>query len=146
LPPSCSDIREGLKAWHFALGVSVLVLVAFRALLQVTHAAPRIEPEPPRWQLHLATLMHLALYALMIGMPLLGWLTLSAQGKQIPFFGLHLPPLMAEQKSIADWSKELHEVLGTVGYFLIALHASAALYHHYFVRDNTLRRMVPGQG
>jgi cytochrome b561 len=53
---------------------------------------------------------------------------------------------MAEQKSIADWSKEIHEVLGTVGYFLIALHASAALYHHYFVRDNTLRRMVPGQG
>jgi cytochrome b561 len=82
----------------------------------------------------------------MIGMPLLGWLTLSAQGKQIPLFGLHLPPLMAEQKSIADWSKEIHEVLGTVGYFLIALHASAALYHHYFVRDNTLRRMVPGQG
>jgi len=144
--PKGSDIREGLKAWHFALGVSVLVLVAFRVLLQVTHEAPRIEPEPPRWQLHLATLMHLALYALMIGMPLLGWLTLSAQGKQIPLFGLHLPPLMAEQKSIADWSKEIHEVLGTVGYFLIALHASAALYHHYFVRDNTLRRMVPGQG
>jgi cytochrome b561 len=86
---------------------------------------------------------HLALYALMIGMPLLGWLTLSAEGKHVSLVGLQLPSLIGEDKSVADWAKEFHEAAGTIGYFLIGLHAVAALYHHYIVRDNTLRRMVP---
>jgi cytochrome b561 len=144
--PKGSDIREGLKAWHFMLGLSVLVLVAIRAVLHVTDTTPRIDPEPPRWQSRMATVMHFALYALMIGMPLLGWLTLSADGKQIPFFGLQLPPLVGENKVVADWAKEIHEVGGTIGYFLIGLHAAAALYHHYFVRDDTLQRMMPSRG
>jgi superoxide oxidase len=144
--PKGSDIREGLKAWHFMLGLSVLVLVAIRAVLHVTDTTPRIDPEPPRWQSLIATVMHFALYALMIGMPLLGWLTLSADGKQIPFFGLQLPPLVGENKVVADWAKEIHEVGGTIGYFLIGLHAAAALYHHYFVRDDTLQRMMPSRG
>ncbi len=87
--------------------------------------------------------MLVALYALMIGMPLLGWLTLSAEGKPIPFFFVQLPALVNESKSVADWAKELHETGGTIGYFLIAMHAAAALFHHYVVGDNTLRRMLP---
>lgn len=141
--PKGSDIREGLKAWHFMLGLSILVLVAIRAVLHLTDTTPRIDPQPPRWQSLFAKSMHFALYALMIGMPVLGWLTLSADGKQIPFVGLQLPPLIGENKSIAEWAKEIHEAGGTLGYFLIGLHAAAALYHHYFIRDNTLRRMVP---
>jgi len=144
--PKGSDIREGLKALHFMLGLSVLVLVAIRAVFHLIDTTPRIDPEPPRWQNLSAKAMHFALYALMIGMPLLGWLTLSADAKQIPFFGLQLPPLVGENKVVADWAKEIHESGGTIGYFLIGLHAAAALYHHYFVRDNTLQRMVPGRG
>jgi len=143
--PKGSDMREGLKAWHYMLGLGVFALVAVRVLLQLTSVAPRIDPPPPRWQSQLARLMHLGLYALMVGMPLLGWLTLSAEGKAIPFFGLHLPALVAESKSTAGWAKEIHETFGTIGYFLIGLHALAALYHHHFVRDNTLTRMLPGR-
>ncbi len=143
--PKGSDIREGLKIWHFMLGLSILVLVLVRLAAHFTGPAPRIEPDPPKWQSLFAKLMHVALYALMIGMPLLGWLTLSAEGKLVPFFGLHLPSLVGESKSIAGWAKELHETIGTVGYFLIGLHAAAALFHHYVVRDNTLRRMLPSR-
>ena len=144
--PKGSDVREGLKALHFMLGLGVLVLVAIRAVFHLVGTTPQIDPEPPRWQNLMAKAMHFALYALMIGMPLLGWLTLSAQGKQIPFFGLQLPPLVGDNKVVADWAKEIHEAGGTIGYFLIALHAAAALYHHYFVRDNTLQRMMPIRG
>ncbi len=143
--PKGSDIREGLKTWHFMLGLSILVLVLVRLAARFTGTLPRIDPEPPKWQSLFAKLMHIALYALMIGMPLLGWLTLSAEGKLVPFFGLQLPPLVGESKSIASWAKELHETGGTAGYFLIGLHAAAALFHHYFVRDNTLRRMLPSR-
>lgn len=141
--PRGSDLRELMKTWHFMLGLSVLALALLRLLVNVTHAAPEITPEPPRWQKLLAKLMHLALYALMIGMPLAGWLILSAAGKPIPFFGLQLPALIAESKSTAGLIKEIHEAVGTAGYILIGLHAAAALYHHYLVRDNTLLRMLP---
>ena len=141
--PKGSDLREGLKTWHFMLGLSVLLLVAVRVVLRLTSATPPIQPAPPRWQVVLSRLMLVALYALMIGMPLLGWLTLSAEGKVIPFFFVQLPALVTESKAVADWAKELHETGGTIGYFLIGMHAAAALFHHYFVRDNTLRRMLP---
>jgi superoxide oxidase len=143
--PKGSVIREGLKTWHFMLGLSILVLVLVRLAAHFIGTVPRIEPDPPKWQSLFAKLMHIALYALMIGMPLLGWLTLTAEGKLVPFFGLQLPSLVGESKSIAGWAKELHETGGTVGYFLIGLHAAAALFHHYFVRDNTLRRMLPSR-
>ena len=141
--PKGSDIREGLKTWHFMLGLSILLLVLLRLAVHFIGTVPRIEPDPPKWQSLFAKLIHIALYALMLGMPLLGWLTLSAEGKLVPFFGLQLPSLVGESKSVAGSAKELHETGGTVGYFLIGLHAAAALFHHYVVRDNTLRRMLP---
>ena len=141
--PRGSVTREGLKTWHFMLGLSVLALVLFRAVVNFVGVAPRVQPDPPKWQKILAKLMHVALYAFMICMPILGWLTLSAEGKVVPFFGLQLPTLVNASKYVASWAKEFHETGGTIGYFLIGLHAAAALFHHYFARDNTLRRMLP---
>lgn len=79
----------------------------------------------------------------MIGMPLLGWLVLSAGGKPIPFFGLELPALIGENKPLAKQLKERHETVGTLGYYLIGLHVGAALVHHYIKRDDTLIRRLP---
>lgn len=143
--PKGSDPREALKTWHFMLGLSVFVLVWLRLVLHAIGPTPRIEPEAPKWQALAAKLMHLALYALMIGLPLAGWLLLSAAGKPIPFFGLQLPALIAENKGLAETIKEVHEIGGTIGYIIIGLHAFAALFHHYWVGDNTLRRMLPSQ-
>jgi cytochrome b561 len=78
-------------------------------------------------------------------MPLLGWWLLSAEGKAIPFFGLQLPALVAENHDLAEQIQDVHETLGGIGYFLIGAHALAALYHHYVVHDNTLLRMLPGR-
>ncbi|CAH1204075.1 Cytochrome b561 [Candidatus Nitrotoga sp. BS] len=143
--PKGSDLRATLKTWHFMLGLSILVLALIRLVVHLTDIIPRIDPDPPKWQKQSAKLVHVALYALMIVMPLAGWLLLSAEGKPIPFFGQHLPALIGKSKYLADWIEEIHETVGTIGYFLIGLHATAAIYHHYFVRDNTLRRMLPNQ-
>ena len=96
------------------------------------------------WQTLLAKLTHLALYGFMIGMPIAGWIILSASGKAIPFFGMDLPALVGPDKALANQVKEVHEAVATIGYFLVGLHAVAALYHHYVVKDDTLRRMMPG--
>lgn len=138
-----SDPREAMKTWHFMLGMLVFVLVWLRLAARLSGPAPAIQPELPSLQQLSSKFLHLALYALMIGMPLIGWLILSAAGKPIPFFGLELPALIGENKDLAKQLEELHEVVGTTGYFLIGLHTVAALYHHYIVRDNTLTRMLP---
>lgn len=143
--PKGSDIREGLKSWHFMLGLTVLTLVIVRVAVRLTRPAPAITPAQPKWQRWLARAVHLLLYALMIGMPIAGWIILSASGKTIPFFGLSLPPLVGENKALAGQVKELHETAAGIGYYLIAFHAAAALFHHYVIKDDTLRRMLPSR-
>ena len=76
-------------------------------------------------------------------MPLLGWFLLSAKGQVIPFYGLQLPALTSENKAAADWIKDIHEAGANAGYILVGVHSLAALYQHYFLCDNTLRRMLP---
>ncbi|BCK86381.1 cytochrome b561 [Sideroxyarcus emersonii] len=143
LYPKGSDPREALKTWHAMLGMLVFVLIWLRLAARLSGPMPGIQPEPPSWQQITAKLLHLALYALMIVMPLTGWLLLSASGKPVPFFGLELPALIGANKDIAKPLKEIHEFIGTAGYYLIGLHAAAALYHHYIQRDNTMIRMLP---
>ncbi len=142
--PKGSDIREGMKYLHFVLGLSVFLLVWVRLSARLFGTpAPRIEPDPAAWQTMLAKAVHGALYALMIGMPLVGWMIMSAAGKPVTVVGVALPVLMAPDKEFAHLLKEIHEIGGTMGYLLIGLHAVGALFHHYVLRDNTLRRMLP---
>lgn len=142
--PKGSDIREGLKAWHFMLGLVVLALIIIRLIARLGQRTPPITPQPPAWQALLAKATHVALYAFMAAMPLAGWVILSASGKPIPFFGLELPSLVGQSKALAEQVKEWHETAGTIAYFLIGFHALAALFHHYVVKDDALRRMLPG--
>jgi superoxide oxidase len=141
--PKGSDPREALKMWHFMLGLSVWILIWVRLFFIFKGQRPPILPTPPSWQQLLAKAVHILLYLLMIGLPILGWLMLSAKGKVIPFFGLELPALIGQNKDFGDLIKEIHETGGTVGYYLIGLHAVAGLFHHYVMRDNTLIRMLP---
>ena len=140
--PRGSEIREALKTWHYMLGLTVFFLVWVRITARFVGKTPPIVPEVPRWQLMIANTVELALYGLMIVLPLLGWVTLSAEGEAIPFFGLQLPALVDANEALAERTEEVHETLATVGYFLIGLHAIAALFHHYVQRDNALRRMM----
>jgi cytochrome b561 len=143
LYPRGSGIRETLKSWHYTLGLAVFGLVWLRLLARLFGRVPPIVPQPPKWQLHVAHAAELTIYVFMIAMPLLGWMILSGEGKPVPFFGMQLPALIAENKGFARQLEEIHEVVGNIGYALIGLHAAAALVHHYFNHDNTLLRMLP---
>ena len=144
--PKGSDARAAMAQLHYMLGLSALALVLARILVNRVTRAPQVVPDPPRWQKLSAKSMHVALYVLMIGLPVLGWLILSAKGQAIPFWGYDLPPLMGANASLGKWLKNVHEFGATAGYFLVGAHAAAALFHHYVIRDNTLARMVPGIG
>ncbi len=142
--PRGSDVREGLKTWHFMLGLSVLALVIVRIGARLKYPAPA-DPAGTGLTRLLAKAGHLALYLLMIAMPLAGWVILSAEGKAVPFFGLELPPLVGGDKDLAEQVEDLHKLGGTIGYWLIGLHALAALVHHHLLKDGTMTRMLPGR-
>jgi len=144
--PKGSYLRSGLRTAHFTLGLCVLLLVLVRIAVRLTGVVPPIVPELPGWQMLLAKLMHLALYVWMLVMPLLGWLTLSAEGGPVTFFGLHVMSLVGKDQSLADAVGEIHETGAVVGYVLIGLHAAAALFHHYVAKDDTMTRIMPRRG
>lgn len=143
LYPKGSDPREAFKMWHFMLGLTVLCLVCVRVGVRLVQVSPGIIPALSNWQHLLSKTMQLLLYAVMIGMPIAGWLILSAAGKPVPFWGLELPPLMAENKDTAEFIEDTHKLIGEISYYLIAGHTIAALFHHYVQKDNTLTRMLP---
>lgn len=141
--PKGSEPREAMKHWHYVLGLTVFVLVWLRIAARLMTAVPPITPAPSRAQHVAAAALHGLLYLLMIGMPIGGWIILSAENQVVPFYGFALPPLVSTDENLAHLVKEIHETFGSAGYVLLAVHAAGALYHHYFLRDDTLRRMLP---
>ena len=143
--PKESEPREALKALHFTLGLMVFALAWLRIVARIAWPAPAAAAVGGAASRLLPAVAHLALYLLMIGMPLAGWLILSAEAKPVPFFGLSLPLLVAPNEALAERVEGLHELVGTAGYYLIGLHALAALVHHYVLRDKVLMRMLPAR-
>ena len=142
LLPRGHALKGVLLGGHGLFGIGIFLLVWLRLLGRLA-PRPAILPRPPAWQTAVAHLMHLALYGLMIVTPLLAWLMLNAAGKPVPYFEFALPSLVAVDPDLAKQLKHWHEWPGSAGYWLIGLHAAAGLFHHYWVRDNTLVRMLP---
>jgi len=141
--PKGSDPREALKTWHYLLGFLVFGLVWLRIAARLIWASPGSDAGEPALQRFAASVVHLGLYLFMIGMPILGWLILSAEGETIRIFAVHIPTIMEENETLAEGFEEAHELVGTIGYWLIGLHAAASLVHHYIFRDRVLVRMLP---
>ena len=127
---------------HEWAGALVIVLAVPRLLWRLMGGAPAPEPGP-RWMHLLGGAMHLLLYLFIFIQPVLGLLALNAGGHlmTLPGLGIELPSLVAQNADLKDALKEIHETLGTAFYTVIGLHAVAALFHHYMLGDNTLRRM-----
>ncbi|SFQ08791.1 cytochrome b [Ralstonia sp. NFACC01] len=139
--PKGSAERGALFMVHQTAGLSVFALMVLRLLARVGMQAPPPVPGSPLVQLA-ARLTHGALYVLMVGMPVLGLLALALAGKPIQPFGLNLTLALAQDKSLAHLAKEIHESGATVVYIVVGLHAAAALWHEFILKDRLLRRMI----
>jgi cytochrome b561 len=141
LPLSPQTLR--LYGYHKWIGITVFLLAAMRLAWRVAHPPPAPETMPA-WQHRAAAAAHAFLYALMLVIPLSGWIYSSAAGVQVVYLGLvPLPDLVPKDKALANALKAVH---GTLNYALLALvtvHAGAALKHHWVDRDDVLRRMLP---
>lgn len=132
---------------HKSTGITILALVLVRLGWRVYAGAPRPVQGTPTWQHRIAATTHVLLYALIIAMPLSGWLYDSASGlRPFRWFGLmEMPKLVAPNDGLSSVARDAHEWLFWGIVALVGLHAGAALYHHLFLRDVTLQRMLPAR-
>jgi len=131
---------------HLALGSGILLLVAFRIVWRLTHRPPPPPSGLPAWQDRLSRVTHLALYAMLILMPITGWASASARNWPVRAFGLiPLPALVSYRAKIGFRLGDVHaDVVYWILLGLIAMHVGAALYHRFVKRDSVLSRMLPG--
>lgn len=136
--------KIGLILYHKQFGVLALMLVTLRILWRVGNVLPRLVETLPEWQKVTARLVHLCLYGLMLALPLTGWLMSSASGIPVSFFGLFtLPDLVGYDDRLFHTLIDVHSYLGYALIACMAMHIGAALRHHWVLRDNTLRKMLP---
>ena len=142
-----SDLKVDLYQWHKSFGLTVLALALLRLLWRLGHRPPPVPATLPRWQRRAAHLTHVGLYVFMIGVPLIGWAYISTTPRGFPteLFGLiPVPDLpLADDPGAATLWQRAHKATAVAFAALIALHAAAALYHHYRLRDPVLWRMAP---
>lgn len=137
------------KSWGFVIFSLALIRVVWR----LTHPAPELPARMGRLEAALARGVHLALYLLMLLVPLTGWLTASASTLQDRFglrnmvFGLfELPdPFRPSTEALELAFRGLHAGAVSLLALLVLGHAGAALRHHFLRRDTVLRRMVLGR-
>ncbi len=133
-----------LYSWHKWAGVSVFVLLLVRVAWRLAFPPPPLPSQMSRWQQKAAHAGHLALYLLMLALPVSGWLMSSAKGVQTVWFGvLPLPDLLEKDKVLGAQLAELHEFLSWTLVALLAAHVGAALKHQGGDRDDVLTRMLP---
>jgi cytochrome b561 len=138
------DLRSETLFVHKSIGVTLLVLIALRVIVRLVVGAPPYAAALGRLVHAAAGAGHLALYALMITLPVSGYLTSSAGGHDVSFFGLFtLPNLVGVNKALDEGASQAHYVFAWMIGIVLVLHLAAVVWHARIRRDTVLTRMWP---
>jgi cytochrome b561 len=143
------DLPTGVEklatlARHKSVGITILMLATFRLLWRWANPVPVLPPTLRPFERRLAQFTHVSLYALLFAMPLSGWAMSSARGFPVSWWGyVQLPDFVPANRSLYEQLHEVHETLAYVLGVVAILHVAGALKHHFFLRDDVLRRMLP---
>lgn len=130
---------------HKSIGVTILALAVLRLLWRQFNRPPPLPSTMPQWEQRVAHGAHILLYLLLFAQPIIGIVFSWAAGIPVVVFGLFvLPNLMAANESLKEILQWVHIYVGWSFVGLVVLHAAAALRHHFLLKDDVLRRMLPG--
>jgi cytochrome b561 len=137
-------IHQTLLTIHKSIGVTVLALAVLRLAWRWTHLVPPLPETLPRWQHTVARATHWSLYALLFVMPVSGLIDAAAFTEPVYYFFLFkLPTVIAHHEPVGHAAFAVHQLSALLLYALLLAHAGAALFHHYWLKDGILRRMLP---
>jgi len=136
---------QSLVPLHKSLGLTVLALSLARVAWRLAHRPPPLPLDFAPWKRRVSAAGHGTLYALMILVPLTGWLRVSSGTRPLNWFGLFdLPKFpIAPRSAEAAAASSAHQILGYALAALAVLHIAAALHHRFVLRDGLIRRMLP---
>jgi cytochrome b561 len=128
---------------HKTIGVVILAVVIIRVVNRLTHRPPPLPSTVGRFEHVLVVTSEMALYALLLAQPLVGWAMLSAAGRPIVVFGsLRIPRIAPVNLDLFSVLRETHSVLAFLLVAAVAAHVSAVLLHSITLRDRMLARMT----
>ena len=132
---------------HKPLGIAILVLALIRLSLRFIYGAPALPADLPPPMKLAAELSQYIFYALMIGMPLIGWGMLSAASYPVVLFGsVHLPSILPVSPSLHTLLWQAHYYLAFAFFGLILMHVAAILFHKLIRNDGVFETMATTAG
>jgi cytochrome b561 len=155
IPAGFTMVQEGLSRslqntlfiFHKNVGVALLLIVAARLVYRMVRPAPPLPSHLPDWQRRVARATHVLLYALLLVMPLAGYIRVRAGGFPIEALdAMGIPSLVPRSEALASAAQTVHFLGAWAISAMIALHVAAALYHGLVLRDGVFGRMWPPVG
>jgi len=140
------DFRSQVFGIHKAVGTLILALVVLRLVWRTTRRMPAFPDTMTDIERLAAHAGHIALYALMILLPIDGILLSQTGGRAVDVFGWTVPTLIGKDKVLHELFEGAHSAMAWVLALILAGHVVAALRHHFILKDNVLTRMLPGRG
>lgn len=142
-----SPLKLDLFLWHKSLGFAILLVIALRVAYRAAESRPPLPAAMTTWERASASAVHALLYALLIALPVSGWVIQSASNVPFRIFRLiPVPAIASPDKALAEAASRVHFALVVTLSALLVLHVGAALWHHFVRRDDVLARMLPGTG
>ena len=143
--PQNAPNRDLLFTLHKSVGLTILVLAAIRLVVRASRPIPAHQPGTPRWIAASAVGSHWLLYAVLLAMPISGYLYSAAGGYPVSYFGLFMLPMIPKNPAIQHTALSVHLLGQWAVYVLIALHLAATAWHVVVRRDGLLSREMPAQ-
>lgn len=138
-----SEMHTILLSLHIPLGIAILFLMVIRLLVRLFTTPPPLPNDLSRLQKFAATAVHWIFYGLLIGLPLIGWGMLSAEGLPIKLFGnTYLPHILPFDPGLYAILRTSHTYLAIFLFFLVMAHMAAALHHGLIRKDGVLSSML----
>jgi cytochrome b561 len=134
-------LRVDYRSIHIAFGVILAVVVVARLAWRLVHRAV-LPPLDHGLLLAIAQITHWALYGLLVATVVFGANYAWARGDSI-FNVFRIPQMVPGDRALAHQIGDWHALAANALLIVAGVHAAAALFHHYVLRDATLRRMLP---
>ena len=141
--PKPDAFKYRLYNIHESIGITLLVITLIRLAWRIGHKPPPITPALPAPMALVAHATHYGIYALLIAMPVVGFLGTNAWGFPLSWFGLiPLPDPIGSNEALAPVFSTIHFWMALALGGLLGAHVGGALFHHFIRRDDTLKRMI----